>query len=364
MISANQRLSAKNQEIFQSLVEIAVGLGPEAKLPTVQQLRRDFGVSVATLDGVLSHLESQNVIYRRQGSGIYVSPYLHKKNVGLVIVPEYFRAGTSPFWAEIVEDMRQRASLQGEVFRFYLGLPSGRSDVPVHEDLQDDIASQRLDGVFFIGHNSDAISWLESRQVPVVNFAGSAQYKVGLDYQDLIEQSVNTLVESGCQNIGLMVPFLYRDEDTLIKPSSHTIEFEKLLIEKGLSFNPSFVWDAKNIGGLELLTYQEQGHAAALRFFDSNAPARPDGIVIVDDMMTRGALIAMQKLGVSLTQDVKIASHTNRGSSVLQGYDELLLLEINPADIVKAMFEMLNTLMDGEVPSHPTALIKANLKSV
>ena len=354
----------KTQELFHALREIATNLGPEAKLPTVAQLRREFGVSIATLDTVLTRLENQNVITRRQGSGIYVSPYLHKKTVGLVCAPEFFRAEISPFWSEIVEELRVRASLEGEVFRFYLGLPAGRSQVPVHEDLQDDVAERRLDGVFFIGNNPDAIQWLEAQNVAVVNFAGRAHFKVGIDYRDLIEQAVDALIGAGCRRIALMSPFHYREKINEIKRSSHAYFFERTLKTRGLDFRPELVWDAASVLGTELQSYQEQGFDAAQKIFCGEGVARPDGLVVIDDMMTRGALAGLKKLGLAPGVDVQIASHANRGSGVLQGEEkQLMLLEVDPAEIVKAMFALLNSLMNKETPPLPAVEVKARLQS-
>ena len=364
MTSIRPKLSPKTQEITRSLREIAVSLGPDAKLPTVAQMRRDYGVSISTLDGVLARLESQNVITRRQGSGIYVSPYLNKKTVGLVCAPEFFRSEISPFWSEIVEELRQRASLEGEIFRFYLGLPAGRSQIPVHEDLQDDVAERRLDGVFFIGNNPESIAWLEAQNVAVVNFAGRAHFKIGIDYRDLIEQAVGALAEAGCRRIALMSPFHFREKINEIKRFSGAIFFEQTLKTRGLDFRPELVWDAASILGTELQSYQEQGFDAARRLFCSPDFERPDGLVVIDDMMTRGALVGLKKFGIAPAVDVQIASHANRGSGVLHGEEkQLMLLEVDPAEIVKAMFALLNTLMEKEPPATPVVEVKARLKS-
>lgn len=46
----------------------------DEQLPTLVQLREEFGVAKATMDTVLARLESSGVIIRIQGSGIYVRP--------------------------------------------------------------------------------------------------------------------------------------------------------------------------------------------------------------------------------------------------------------------------------------------------
>lgn len=360
MTSSKARLSSKTEEIFQSLVEIAEGLEPEAKLPTVQQLRRDFGVSIATLDSILSRLESQHIIYRRQGSGIYVSPYLRKKRVGLVCTPDVFRAGSSPFWTEMVDGVRQRAASLGEVFRFYLALPAARSQFPVHEDLQDDVLEQRLDGVFFVGNNPAAIEWLEEHDIPVVAFAGRGIFKVEIDYLDLIDQGVEILTQKGCRRIGLMSPFHYREENEDVGRSTTARHFDEVMAHLGPEYQNTSIWDARSVADAHKLTYPEMGSAAIAELFAAENPTRPDGLVVLDDMMTRGALVALRSLGLRVGQDVQLVSHTNRGSTVLQDFeDQPIALEIEPGQIVQSMFDLLHTRMNQGPVTSPVLQMKA-----
>ena len=51
------------------LIELAHELGPDAKLPTVLQLRDRLGISIATLNSVLNELEAQRVVRRKHGIG-------------------------------------------------------------------------------------------------------------------------------------------------------------------------------------------------------------------------------------------------------------------------------------------------------
>src|SRR5688500_12473756 len=100
----------KLQETCGQLEDLAHSLGPDAKLPTVIQLRDRFGVSVATLNSALTELEAQRVIRRKHGVGIYVSPRIRQRTVCLICDPSFFRvAGASPFWNLLVDQVRQRA---------------------------------------------------------------------------------------------------------------------------------------------------------------------------------------------------------------------------------------------------------------
>lgn len=44
-----------------------------SKLPTLAELRKEYDVGETTIKMVLVRLEARNLIYRRQGKGIYVA---------------------------------------------------------------------------------------------------------------------------------------------------------------------------------------------------------------------------------------------------------------------------------------------------
>lgn len=357
----------KAQDIHSRLFEMATALGPNAKLPTVQQMRRDLGVSITTLDSVLKQLETQNVIYRRQGSGIFVSPRLHQKCVGLVCEPAFFSAGISPFWQELIECARRRAEENGESFRFYLALRSSNGLLPLPDDLLDDISSQRLHGVLFLGNNDAAQEELEARGVPCVVFAGRGRYGVEIDTEQLIGLAANHLFGLGCCRPALLCHWETRMDPPLIGEETREMATLRRLLEgRGLQYDVRLMWDARTLGSRFAAipeTHQEQGYQAVMHLFDGSIPP-PDSLLSMDDMMTRGALAGLARLGLTPGQDVQVVSHCNRGSRVLSGEDEnISFVEIDPAEIVSTMFSHLEKLMDQQDPACDRPLVQAQFKN-
>ena len=84
-----------------ALRELALSLGANAKLPTVREICKAMKISAVTAEVVLSGLEEQGVLTRRQCSGIFVSPRLYQKSVGLVFGRQAFAPGASPFWMQV-----------------------------------------------------------------------------------------------------------------------------------------------------------------------------------------------------------------------------------------------------------------------
>lgn len=352
--------SSKTQALGEHLTRLARSLEPNTKLPTMQELRRDLNVSIATLDSALTKLESQNVIYRKHGIGIFVSPRLGEKCIGLVVGPEFFQAGTSPFWQELLEGVRSRAESKGESSRFYMAL-DGREGRPVKDDLAEDICAGRLDGVIFIGCNEEAVQWIEEQGVPLAGFAGRFAHKVVLDYEAVVEAGVRLLAKRGCRRIAFLRKWDRGDEE--LEPGELTTlseHFIACLAAAGLPLEPGLLQDGAHFADAES-TNQMQGFEAIQRMWDG-ACVPPDGLIVNDDMTTRGALVALGKRGVEVGRDIQIVTHSNRGSAVLHGYeDDLTRIEFDSAELVSALFDLLETRMNGTAAAQTVVSIQPYL---
>lgn len=348
---------------------MAHGLGPGAKLPTVLQLRDTLGVSVATLNSALGELEAQKIICRKHGVGIYVSPQLGCKAIRLICDPFFFHMpGASPFWQMLVEHAKGRAAANQEALSLHFAMPSEQGAL-LYDSWIDEMGAGRVHGVLSVGLDESAVAWIEGQHVPVVAFAGPAPWIVGLDGHELIRIGVEALAEQGCRRIGLWSPTgpSRHDKEVLAETGAYESPFREALARCGLAFDPALVQPNEQRAGRDDAhaagTHQAQGYQTTLEVFAADNGDKPDGIVSTDDMMTGGALGGFQKLGMRVGSDVKIATHANRGSPVLLGWEEsLTVIEIDPFEIVQAMSDMLETLMDGKTPSERVVLIKPKRK--
>lgn len=369
------RHRTKTQAITANLTDLARRLGPGARMPTIQQLCVSLGVSVVTLNRALSELEAQNIITRKHGVGIFVSARLGQRTVGLVYDRDIFAAGASPFCGLLVEAARTRAAGENETFSFYLAMPS-KDGLPVHDDLVEDLRAAKLDGLIFVGENNPAAAqYLGRQEIPLValSYAPLAPYRVCIDWAQSVRLGVQALAREGCKNIALWLPVgggLGRAEGENSFPELDA--FRAALKTHKLAFHSELVWrDAQlqqnadaSTPGSQLGANQEQGFRAAHEIFGDKAKRdlAPDGLVILDDMMARGALVTLQQLGVRVGRDLKIATHVNKGSETLVPFESSVArMEIDPLEIAGALFGMLETLMNGEKPVRKVLAIQPRL---
>jgi DNA-binding LacI/PurR family transcriptional regulator len=364
--------SSKFQNLCTKLYELATHLGPNEKLPTIVQLRDSMNVSMATLNLALKELESQNIIYRKHGVGIYVSPQLDRKSICLICESAFMQtANHSPFWDILMEQAQARAVNYKENFELHFTQPKGTFNGPLLRGLSNDMESGHVDGVIGVGIGRGLGEWIQSQDVAYVSIFGPGQYKLYLDNQRLIQLGVEQLRESGCKRLGLWMPVPSnrpRVEETEWNGATGS-QFLVSVENSGLIPYPELVQLnhhlLPNIGDITLQSHQEQGFHLATKVFSRPRSEWPDGILITDDMMTYGAFIAMQKMGVVFGRDVQAISHANRGSSVLIGLEtQLTLLEYDPAEIVHQAFHMLECLMIGQVPEQESVLVQPRLRKI
>ena len=356
------RSAPKSRAAVDGLRKLAVQLGAGGQLPTVAQLRREFSVSTSTLDGALGELENEGVLRCVRGSGVYVADGF-KRAVVLICAPDFLAAGHSPFWDLLAEAAKSRARATGQDWGFHFAQPHADSGRGLHPGLLEDLERGRIQGVLAVGLSPEVPNWLAEQGVACVVFAGAGRYSVGLNYEAILSAGMETLAVRGCQRIAVWQPRgLHQTEaDARVATAANAAACGAVLAAHGIphhaeDWNLAGVTsssEAAQLGGAPL-SHREQGRILAERFFPagSSEEARPDGLLLADDMMAWGALEVLLAHGLIPGRDIQVASHANRGSPVLAGFaDRVIRVEVDPAAIVEAVFHLLEDLMAGREPA-------------
>lgn len=371
--TSHRRLPTRVALLSEQIRELALLLEPGEKLPTVRELCERYQSSPITISDALDYLEAQHVLYRRQGSGIYVSPNIHRKCFCILFDSDLLlNAVTSPFWgilwALIAQEAQVRSAQRNEYFSFHLLIRREQEAMALSEEVIALVEEERVHGMLAIGLNTATICWLQDRHIPCIAFAGPGQYPVWMDYQTMARQAVGLLVERGCRRLAFWGKSTWR-EDRYVQPIDHeTAGWKQALEAYGMPFDPTLVRD-NNLTPLreqsvQPIHDQDQGYRIAREVFGSGQAKRPDGIFICDDMLTDGAMTAFAELGVQIGQQVHIVSHANTGSPMLYPHRQhLLCLEFDPADLVKALFSSLDALLAGELSQETLLRIEPRLQN-
>lgn len=349
------RVPSKRAAVQAALRKLAKRLGAGTKMPTVNELCASLEVSRATLDHALAELERGGVLKRHHGSGIYVAPGLDEATLAVLIGNDPLRQSMSPSYRLQIEAIeRVLADRDGRV-DVYVDAAAARSPSVARRHLANDIRAGMVQGVVLLGSSGpEQFDWLTRQGVPFVGLGGGRRgWRVTTDKARLIDQALRALVERGCQRIGMVRHM----EGRLLRERGDAggERFKRALAEHGLRFEPAYsrqwVREVDEWRRPLAATFEELGYQAGCDLA-SVAPAdRPDGLVVLDDMMARGLMVGLTRSGVELGRDVAIASFAMRDSSALLGFEDRIdRIEFEADDLARATCAMLQTLIDGQRP--------------
>jgi DNA-binding LacI/PurR family transcriptional regulator len=331
---------SKTQILSERLLTMARELGPDAQLPTFRELCHSFKVSKATLDHALRELEERGAILRRHGSGIYVAATVGRKTIGVVLGTNIFNVGFSPFWMLLLQAARTQLRARRYRFHAYLDFPQGEDLLAAHEQLEADLKARRLDGMLLIAApDAEARRWLAQWNLPMVAVPTSHDASAwSVTLEPMLAAGVRELSRAGCRSIANL---------SLVDSG----EFAAALAQAGLEFRPDRLWTAKGAGTKSgWKGFEDYGYRTVRECWNSVSP-RVDGLVITDDVMARGALMALREAGVAVGRDLRIVVGANKGSLLLEPYArDLILFEYDPEELLAAAIAMLETLMSGGRP--------------
>lgn len=345
----------KQPYVIDAVARMARRLGPGMKLPTIQTLAQELGVTIATVDKSLAKLESRGLINRKHGSGIYVSDRPQQKTIGVVFGVNVFHPGISPIYSIFLNQCERRVaqSQLQERYSLFLGSPalSGSSLSPIHHDLEEAIKDRKLDGLLLFAKSSGRQEdYIRESGVPMVALTGHSEWPgvVKLDSERLVRDAVEALRERGCRTIGFFGAL-----------PEHGPFFERAMKDAGLSLDKKWMIlpdeSSESFSVHQGLFEHEQfGQECATQLIVRGNGTLPDGLICTDDMITRGACPVFESQGLEIGLDFKLATHSNKGSFVLAEWaSEMIQFAFDPQEIVDAMFSLLESHMQGqEVHEH------------
>lgn len=364
MTGEREKASTKVKEIYTYLRTMALEMEPNAQLPTFRALCARLGTTIVTLREALALLEAEHIIYTRNRQGIFVSPRIHQKSIHILFSSYGIAAPASPFWSilwmHLEQEAQLRATFKHEACTFHLVRPTDDPLYSVPATIETILQTERVDGVLSVGFQSVGKGALSVGNIPCVTFAGEGAYTVGFDPSEVARLAIEALIRQQCRRIGwwaMHFPFytLEQMEDVQI--------FRQLLQKYKKPLYPELIRVPHLPPSKTMLSLQEQGYLLAREVFEGPASSRPDGLIIGNDMMTDGSLIAFDELGIRVGHDLHVVTHANIGSPILFGRTKhMAVIEHDPALIAQAMFSTLDTLMAGQQLEEPHIRIPPRLR--
>jgi DNA-binding LacI/PurR family transcriptional regulator len=356
----------KIQTLSSQIRRIAKAGGPDVRLPTTRELCRDLNTTPAVLNTALDELEARRIIYRKDRSGIFAAPDITHKTVGVVIVLDSFGlTGGSPFWGMLVHalmELAQECSERGSVNYHFFYVPQFEDEASAERafpaTLLDALNNEMLDGVISVGGFMPLYRLLEMKKLPTVSYASGEGYILNPSETGALHMAAGALAERGCRRVSVW--FEHQHDVNLDVQSNrelHMTDFRQALDKFSLPFHPELIRlfttevNDRRLPGSRM-SVKRLGYEHARALWSRPASERPDSLIVLDDYMTSGILLAFAELGVRVGEDVVIATHANAGSEILFPLeDRLIRMEFDVRTLVIRLFDLYDQVAAGNPPA-------------
>lgn len=328
-------------------------LEPGTRLPSEAKLGELLGVSRLTVRRAITTLVTDGVLRSEAGVGHVVRATAPSARIGILfnagafIYSESSRYVTGfPFllFHALNRRLRQRGC---HVSAYMPLLPADEDDANLGLEIEEhplmiEVRRRRLSGLVGIywppihsarprqqqfSHQLESL--LREQEVPWVSVIGRVwSNAVTVDMEAMIDQAIRTLKQQGATRLGLLTcGRIAGDYQALFTRTAQSL---------GLHVQEPWLGNAAN-------HTEAQGHQWFTQLWDQ--PQRPDAVVITDDVLARGAMIAAVQRGVQIPGDVQFAHLWIRRSEQLLPCPSIRM-EVDPDEMADAAVDKLLNLID------------------
>ncbi|MBI4024431.1 MAG: substrate-binding domain-containing protein [Verrucomicrobia bacterium] len=324
-------------------------------LPSQKDLAQTFKVSQLTAVRALNELRAEGVIRRQAGKGSFVNnTTLLRSQIGILTYLDKTCPCVSVYPQNLLRSLVNRLHQLGEHPQIFTTFgTSVIGDIRQHgREVLDQCACGRIRCL--IVESSYNTAEVEAALAPFGVAAVGAnsekamtRFNFGLDMNAVVETGLRHLLKQEVRKIAIMDG---RPTYVDTKPKIQT--YLRLMEEQRLAIRPGWICadepDDPNSGFLGFRRIWEMD-------------ARPEAILITDDIMAQGAVRAMIELGVKVPDDLKVVVAINRWSGLYFPIP-ITALEMDMEPLGVAGAELAHGLVMGKPPEPAQVWVKPLLR--
>ncbi len=315
--------------------EVIVDCFPGEQLPSVIDLASRFGVSKHSISTAFEILARDGIVLRRPGRGVYVSRNLRRWRIGILSELNLLDPRIGLFYRAQADALKRQFVATGCEAHLYMGHyvagPAGSGDTTCPQ-FWAELAAGRLDGVVILDAPYRSALGKRIRSCPVPAVGSMTGFEARIDFKALTTAAVQRLAAQGCRKIGI-----------LGWSCSGAELFRQAIADCGLTPNDAWIrcdLDA-SVGGAGWEEFREIWSARG---------GRPDGLVVLDEMLFADAQLAIFELGVRVPQELQLAIQIT-GGSTLPIRLPATLYEVDPDEAAALHVALLVDRLEGRTPA-------------
>lgn len=276
---------------------------PGSRLPSGDQLARDFAVNRNATHRAVEELQRQGLVVRRQGSGTIVAERMARKSCRVALLVDGFSAAHNFPSGDLLRGIQDRIGEDST-----LVIADSKHD-PAQENRQLRRLAREADGILFYSTSLDrptpALQSLLEEKYPVVAIDrmphGTVLDGVFTDNFSVVSGSVRSLIERGHRRIGLLG--FHRPFYTSVQERYEG--YREAMVRAGLNYSDLVRWLPDDSGGASDMSKQlVQDAVLALRY----GPDPITALLCVEDGAGCAAVLACERLGIQLPGDLELST--------------------------------------------------------
>ncbi|MBM4033301.1 MAG: GntR family transcriptional regulator [Planctomycetes bacterium] len=318
---------------------------PGRRLPSVSALATELGVSVLTLRAAQAILAREGLLDIQHGSGVYLAEPPKPRWVGICTAFNILQPRVSAFHIRMPYELSRFLEQNGFRTELYIGGPLMREHDPPSAcgRLVADVESGRLEGLAILTAPPTAVwkEWVAGLRIPAVG--DHTPYTAGAGYADLVHRAVRLLKARDCRRIAMLA----WAHDGLRGP------LQEALADCDLQYRPE--WVRSDLHPMLSAAGWEEFREVWFAHRE-----KPDGLLVLDDVLFEEARIAIVELGIRVPDRLRIVAHTCAGTD--RGYPfPVTEARSDPKRHAEALGAMLLTRLRGGAVEPPGVSIPIEL---
>ena len=323
----------------------------EEKMPSENELLKEFDVSKQTLLKALNALTHQGFIVRRQGSGTFVAPSVtERKNKKIAVIVYH---SDNPYYSKIIKGIENYASQKG----LWMVLCNSKGDIETENECIERFMDE-VDGFIICpaeekSEYSNGIKNIFESEMPLSLISTTIVNQLTALVNYVISDNCmggfiagKHLAECGYKRIGMLACKGHMEKEII---KERLKGFKLALFQYGIPFDSSMIFETSNAdpdNGYMLDGYKA---APAISNFCKDNPA---GIFTMGDSMAIGLLKGLRELGINIPEQVGICGFDDI-ELASQWNIELTTIAQNTVDIGDKSAEIIAEILENPAADIP-----------
>ncbi len=307
-------------------------------MPTIQEVAKMAGVSVATVSRVLNHSEAvssttrdkvQAVINQLNYQPNLLGRNLRRSETRMILV--LLQNMSNSFYSKVVKGMEDVAHNNG----YNVLICNTNTDTELENVYLDFLKNKLVDGVIFTSPAMDKDDFNQlAKCYPVVlcneNKPGIEAPVITIDNEAAGYEAANHLIRLGHEKIGMI------SVNAVCSSNARIQGYKRAIIEAGLEVNDGYIVNQ---------TFSYKGGIRGIKqLFDLREP--PTAVFCISDIIAVGAIKELKRKGLNVPQDVAVIGFDN--NSIAPMYEPSITTIAQPRyDIGRKAMEIMLQRIQG-----------------